>query len=644
LRRDKKMESRGEVKVVEKTIVEMRKVIEEKNLDIDTVWERYLAQLPQCGFGLLGLCCKNCNFGPCRIDPFGEGPQVGVCGADADIISARNLLRHIASGSACHSDHGRELALTLLRVGEGKAEGYYIKDENKLKSVAIEFNIPIEGKSKEEIAVELAKKLLSEYGQQEGKLRFTLRAPEKQQKIWEENKIVPRGIDREVVEALARTHMGVDNDYKNLLMHGMRTALADGWGGSMIATEVTDILFKRPKPVRSKVNLGVLKEDEVNIVVHGHVPLLSEMICEAVMSEELQNLAKERGARGINVVGMCCTANEILMRRGIPVAGNMLQQELAVATGVVDLMLVDLQCIMPALSQMSKCFHTKFVCTHPGAKFPGMEYVEFNEEHGLSIAKEIVRGAIENFTNRKKELINIPKESMDLIAGFSTEYIHEMLGGKYRATYRPLNDAIMAGRIRGIAGLVGCTNPKLLSGHSHVIMAKELIKHDVLVVETGCAAIECAKEGLLRPEAAFEYAGRGLREVCEAVGMPPVLHLGSCVDNSRILTACCEIVKEGGVGSSIDELPVAGAALEWYSEKAIAIGWYFVASGALVVFGTPFPTVAAKNVMKFCTEEVEKIVGGRWVFEPDPVKAAHIMIEHINKKREALKLKPMMYE
>ena len=631
-----------ELKTEDVATLETKKFTEE--LGIETIWERYLAQLPQCGFGQLGLCCKNCNFGPCRIDPFGEGPKVGVCGADADVISARNLLRHAAGGSACHSDHGREIAHTLLLVAEGKAKNYEIKDETKLKTVAKEFGIQVDNKPVLQIAKELALKILAEFGQQEGELTFAkTRPPEKQKKIWREHKIMPRGIDREIVEAMARTHMGCDNDYKNLLFHTMKVALADGWGGSMVATELCDILFSSPKPVKSQVNLGVLKENMVNIVVHGHVPLLSEMIVEAAKDKELLELAKKLGAEGINVAGICCTANEILMRKGVPVAGNMLQQELAIATGVVDAMIVDIQCIMPGLKEISKCYHTKLISTHPKGKFVGMEYIEFKEEEAYDIAKEIVKKGVENFVNRKKELIKIPKETKGLIAGFTTEYVHYMLGGKYRSTYRPLNDAIRDGRIRGVAGLVGCNNPKLLSGQSHVILAKELIKKDVLVVETGCAAIECAKSGLLTPEASFEYAGKGLREVCEAVGIPPVLHLGACVDNSRILTACCEIVKEGGVGNSLDELPIAGAALEWYSEKAIAIGWYFVASGALVVFGRPFPVSGSKNVLKFCTEEVEKITGGRWVFEPDPIKAANIMIEHINKKREQLKLKPMMY-
>ncbi|MDO8734315.1 MAG: anaerobic carbon-monoxide dehydrogenase catalytic subunit [Elusimicrobiota bacterium] len=631
----------SELKTYDEATKKLKEIAEEK--EIKTIWERYQEQLPQCGFGLLGLCCKNCNFGPCRIDPFGDGAKEGICGADADTISARNLLRATAAGTSSHSDHGREIVRTLMLVGKGEAEGYQIKDEEKLRRVAKEYGINTDNKPKEKVAVELAEKMYADFGKQEGEITFTNRAPEKQKQIWRKNKLMPRGIDREVVESMSRTHTGADNDYINLLHQTMRCALSDGWGGSMVATELTDILFKSPRPVRAKVNLGVLKEDEVNIVLHGHVPLLSDMVCEAALDSELIKLAKEKGAKGINLTGICCTANEILVRRGIPVAGNMMQQELAITTGAVDLMIVDIQCVMPSLPKVAECFHTKVVCTSPKAKFPGMEYVEFEEEHGLSIAKKLIKMAIENFPNRKKELVNIPKETMDMVAGFTTEYISEMLGGKYRATYRPLNDAIISGRIRGVAGLVGCNNPKLLSGESHIIMAKELIKNDVLVVETGCAALECGKAGLLTPETAYKYAGKGLREICETVGIPPLLHLGSCVDNTRILTACCEMVKEGGIGNSIDELPVAGAALEWYSEKAIAIGWYVVASGVLVVFGTPLHITASKNAVKFVTEDVEKITGGKWAFEPDPLKAAHIMIDHINKKREALKLKPMMY-
>jgi carbon-monoxide dehydrogenase catalytic subunit len=611
------------------------------NCGIETVWERYDAQQPQCGFGILGLCCKNCNLGPCRIDPFGEGASAGTCGASADVISARNLTRHAAAGSACHSDHGREIAHTLYLCGAGRARSYRVKDEEKLKRIACEYGIKIDGRSKEEIAADLGKAMGEDFSKQDAPPVFFKRAPGKQQEIWKKLNIIPQGIDRPVVEAMARTNMGVDNDYQNLMLGTMKTALADGWGGSMIATEASDILFGSPKALRAKVNLGVLKVDEVNIIIHGHVPLLSDVIVTAAQSDEMIKLAQSKGAKGITVAGICCTANEILVRRGVPVAGNFLQQELAISTGAIEAMVVDLQCVMPGLTTVASCFHTKLFSTHQKAKFPGMEHIEFSEERALEVAKEIVKKAVENYPNRDKSQVNIPQESMDLVAGFTAENIFYYLGGRYRATYRPLNDAIISGRLRGVAGVVGCDNPKQQSGASHIQMVKELIKHDVLVVQTGCSALACAKEGLLVPEAAKKYAGRGLQEICQAVGIPPVLHCGSCVDNSRILIACTNMVNEGGIGHGIDELPVAGAAPEWMSEKAIAIGWYFVASGALVVFGTALPVSGSKNVLKYVTEDVEKATGGKWAFESDPIKAAHVMIAHIDKKRAALKLAPV---
>jgi len=583
-------------------------------------------------------------MGPCRIDPFKEGAQVGTCGADCDVISARNLARHIAAGSSCHSDHGREIAHTLLLFGEGKAPSYQVRDVEKLHRIAEECGIDIANKDTKELAVLVAKAMLAEFGKQEEELTFLKRAPKKQQDMWNKLNIAPVGIDRPIVEILSRTHIGVDNDYKNIILGSMKAALADGWGGSMIATEASDILFGSPKAIRSKVNLGVLKEDEVNIIIHGHVPLLSDVIVTASQENDMLKLAKEHGAKGITLAGMCCTANEILMRRGVLVAGSFLQQELSISTGAVEAMVVDLQCIMPGLTKVASCFHTKLISTHPKAKFPGMEHIEFSEEKAMEIAKEIVKKAILNYPNRDKAKVNIPKESMDLVAGFTPENIFYYLGGKYRATYRPLNDAIISGRIRGVVGVVGCDNPKVQSGNAHVELVKELIKNDILVVQTGCAALACAKDGLLIPEAAEKYAGNGLKEVCKAVGIPPVLHLGSCVDNSRILIACSNMVKEGGIGDGIDELPAAGVAIEWMSEKATAIGQYFVASGALVVLGTPLPVAGSTNVTKYLTSGLEGVCGGKWAFESDIKKATRLIIRHLDKKRNALKLRPAMHK
>jgi carbon-monoxide dehydrogenase catalytic subunit len=432
-----------------------------------------------------------------------------------------------------------------------------------------------------------------------------------------------------------RTHIGVDQDYRNLLKQGVRAALADGWGGSMIATELQDILFGTPAPILGQVNLGVLKRDEVNLVIHGHEPLLSEMIVAAAQEADMIELAKSKGAKGINLAGICCTANEILMRHGVPLAGNFLQQELALVTGAVDAMVVDVQCIMQSLPDIAQCYHTKIITTSPKAKIAGAVHIEFDEHDAMGSAKAIVKTAVENFSNRGSN-VSIPEERTDLIAGFSHETINYLLGGMFRASYRPLNDNIINGRIRGVAGVVGCNNPRVTHDEGHVAMIKELIKNDVLVIQTGCSAMAAAKAGLMVPEAAVKYAGEGLASVCEAVGIPPVLHLGSCVDNSRILMEATAMVKDGGLGDDISELPVAGAAPEWMSEKAISIGQYFVASGVFTVFGVTWPTLGSDEVTNFLFKDFEKMYGGMWAFEPDPIKGAQMMIAHIDKKRKAL--------
>jgi carbon-monoxide dehydrogenase catalytic subunit len=398
-----------------------------------------------------------------------------------------------------------------------------------------------------------------------------------------------------------------------------------------------------PNPRRSEANLGVLKEETVNILVHGHEPSLSDMLALVSQDPKLVEKARQKGADGITLAGICCTANEILMRHGIPLAGSFLQQELALMTGAVDLMTVDVQCVMPSLHKVAQCFHTKLVTTSPKAKIEGVEHIEFHEEQAVSIATSIIDTAIENYARRQPHGVQIPKQKEPLVAGFTTESVNDFLGGRYRATYRPLNDAIISGRLRGAAGVIGCSNPNTAYEVGHIQMVKELIKNDVLVVTTGCNAVSCGKHGLLRPEAAFEYGGQGIQEVISAVGIPPVLHMGACVDNSRILRVLTNIVMEGGLGNDLSDLPVAGAAPEWMSEKAVAIGFYVVASGLYTMIGHPLPITGSRKLVKYLTEEIEKETGGKWAFEKDPILAAHKMIDHIDKKRKELKLKPPMY-
>jgi len=618
------------------------KMIEKAARDgVNTAFDRAEAMKP-CPIGLDGSCCKNCGMGPCRV-PLAKGKKEtpeekrkrrGVCGATVETIAARNFIRMVAGGAAAHSDHGRGVTELFLAVARGEAPGYEIRDEQKLLQVALDWGIEIGNRTNQEIAIDIGEKALNEFGKQEGELLFLRRAPLKRQELWRKLGVTPRGIDREIVEIMHRTHMGVDQDYRNLLKQGVRAALADGWGGSMIATELQDILFGTPAPVLGKINLGVLKKDEVNIIIHGHEPLLSEMIVAVAQEPKMIELAKSKGANGINLAGICCTANEILMRHGVPLAGNFLQQELALVTGAVEAMVVDVQCIMQSLPDIAQCYHTRIITTSPKAKILGALHIEFDEHNAIESARAIVRMAIENFPNRGKN-VDIPSERTDLIAGFSHETINYLLGGLFRASYRPLNDNIINGRIRGVAGVVGCNNPRVTHDAIHVAMVKELIKNDVLVLQTGCGAMASAKAELMVPEAA-KYAGEGLASVCEAVGIPPVLHMGSCVDNSRILMAATAMVKDGGLGDDISDLPVAGAAPEWYSEKAISIGQYFVASGVFTVFGVTWPTLGSEDVTKLLFHDFEEMYGGMWAFEPDPVKAAHLMIAHIDKKRKAL--------
>jgi carbon-monoxide dehydrogenase catalytic subunit len=598
---------------------------------IETVWDRYQRQLPQCGFCELGLSCRNCAMGPCRIDPFGEGPQKGVCGADADIIVTRNLCRMIAAGAASHSDHGRDLVEVLEKLGEGKAPGYSLKNLEKLKRLAMEFGLDPEGKSSEALAMELAFSMQEEYGTRKASLELLKRAPRNRREIWAGLQMMPRGIDREVSEMMHRTHMGVDNDWRSLLLQGARCALADGWGGSLIATEVSDIIFGVPTPRPSKVNLGVLKEDQVNILVHGHNPVVSEMVSLAVEDPELLELARKVGAAGINLAGLCCTGNELMMRKGIPMAGNHLMTELVIMTGAVEMILVDYQCIMPSLGPISRCFHTKMVSTSDKARFPEMEHVEFHPGDAASKAKELVKSAILNFPNRVKERVLIPVAPIECWTGFSVESILQALGG----SPEPLIDAIKVGKIKGAVGVVGCNNPKIKHDYGHVTLTKGLIENDILVLDTGCAAVANAKAGLKTPQAA-DLAGQGLREIAKALNIPPVLHVGSCVDNTRILVLVASLANHLGV--DISDLPVAAAAPEWYSEKAVTIAVYAVASGVTTVLGTVPPVLGSKNLTRMLTGDLEGLVGARFHVEPDPKKAVKFIIEHIEKKRKALGL------
>ena len=631
----KKIVSKKEIVTKDVTICESTaQMIEKAKRDgVETAFDR-AANMKACPIGADSACCKHCSMGPCRLNAKAPYDKVGVCGATIDTIMARNFARMVAAGGAAHTDHGMSMLDLFREVVNGKILDYEIKDVQKLESVAQEIGIETEGRSVKEIATDLYNELERTYTQVEGEIPFANRVPAKTLETWRKQGIVPRGAMREIMELMHRSHMGVDQHYENITKQCSRTALADGWGGSMVATEIADILFGTPTPVAVDVDMGCLKEDQVNIIVHGHEPNLFESMLVSVSDPVLVEKAKAAGAKGINLLGMCCSGAEMLSRHGIPHAGNFMSTETVLVTGAVDAMCVDVQCIKQGLVAVADCYNTPLITTNPRCHIEGAEHVEFHEHDPRDCTDTMVLKAINRFGNRTAE-IEIPNNKSTGVHGFSHEYINYMLGGTFRSSYTPLNDNIINGRIRGVAGVVGCTNPRVKQDWVHVELVKELIKNDVLVVQTGCSQIALAKAGLCTPEAAH-LAGSGLKEVCETVGMPPVLGLGSCVDNSRILIACAEMVKTGGLGESIADLPVAGAAPEWMSEKAICIGQYFVASGVFTVFGVTFPIVEETKFHKHLFQGLEEQGMGKWGFTPDPYEMARMMIAHIDAKRKAL--------
>ena len=605
-----------------------------KKVGADAWQYRAAKQTPHCKFGEQGVCCRICAMGPCRITP--KAPR-GICGCDVHGIVGRNYLKFTAGGAATHSDHGREICHTLYCA---KPEGpYKVKDPEKLIRIAKEWGVETEGKDIYDLAHEMAYLGMSEYGKVFGTQNFLKRAPKHTQEIWEREEIAPRAIDREVSCSLHMSHMGCSSLPEALIRQSLRAGLSDGWGGSMAGTEFSDVLFGTPKPIETEANLGVMVAENVNIVVHGHDPSLSEMICEYADDPEMIAYAKEMGAKGITVSGVCCTSNEVAMRRGIPMAGNFLQQENVVLTGACEAIVVDVQCIFPALGPLSKCFHTKFVTTSPIAQMPDADYIRFNAETSGENAKAIVKMAIENFKNRKPELVHIPDMKQKATVGYSVEAIVKTLDGVANSqvdemgTTKPLLECITSGVIRGAVAMVGCNNPKVRPDTAHIELMKKMIANDIIIIASGCSAQAAAKAGLMDKEAK-ELCGAGLKRVCELADIPPVLHMGSCVDISRMMILAAELAKDSGL--NISQLPVVGCAPEWMSEKAVSIGNYVVATGIDTFLGVDPYVSGSDQIAQLLTEGVRDWVEAAYTVEKDIDKLGDAMIARIEEKRTAL--------
>ncbi|WP_425059073.1 Carbon monoxide dehydrogenase 1 [Sporomusa carbonis] len=615
-----------------------------RKVGFDTAWDRYEAQLPQCGFGLLGVCCKLCWKGPCRVNPLGDGPDRGVCGADVHTIVARNLIRGIAAGAAAHSDHGRHIAKTLLEISEGHAPDYTIKDENKLYKAAEKVNVSVQGKSVNQIAKEVAKATLEDFSRQDEGIPcvwLDKTVPASRMEKLSRAGVAPHNIDAVVADIMARTHVGTDADPVNLLLAGLKAALAD-YTGMYLATELSDALFGTPQPVVTAANLGVIKENAVNIAVNGHNPLLSEFICDVAL--ELKDEAVKAGAtEGINIIGVCCTGNEVLMRRGIPTATNYLSQELPMLTGAVDAMVVDVQCIMPSLGKLQECFHTELITTMNSCKIPGAKHIEFHAATAAESARKIVRMGIEAYKRRDPGKVNIPQRSSTVAGGFSAEAIITALEGlDAQDPLKPLVDNIVNGNIQGVTLFAGCNTTKVTQDMAYITIAKELAKKNVLLLATGCGAGAFAKAGLMTMEATESFAGESLKAVLTAIGkaaglsgpLPLVLHMGSCVDNTRAVSLATALANK--IGVDLDKLPVVASAPECMSEKAVAIGTWAVTLGFPTHLGVVPQVLGSSVVTDVLTNKLKDITGGYFIVETDPTAAAAKLYNAIKQRRQEL--------
>jgi carbon-monoxide dehydrogenase catalytic subunit len=604
-----------------------------------TMWDRFDAMQPQCKFGELGVCCTLCFQGPCRINPTGNEPTRGICGATDYTIVSRNLLRRIAAGTAAHSDHGRHIAHTLHALIEGKTDAYSIKSEEKLKLVAKKVGIPTEGKDIMQLAKEVVDLALEDFSRQDEHVPLTwLRTILTQERMDILNRcdVVPYNIDAMVTETMHRTNMGVDADPVPLIFNGVKCAMAD-LAGEAISTDLSDILFGVPKMTVTQSNLGVLKEDQINLAMHGHNPVLSEVIAD--MAEEMEEEAKAAGATGINLVGVCCTGNELLSRRGIPLATNFASQEAVIMTGAVDAMIVDYQCVMPSLGMWAQCYHTQLVSTSNLCRQQGDVHIEFDPTTARQDAKRIIRLAIEAFKNRKPADIEIPQFTETIVVGFSVEQIEEILKEQSDDPYQYVVDTLKDGKIKGFAVMAGCNNLKTCQDEAHIVLAENFLKNDIMILATGCAAGALVRAGFTSSKATQEKAGDGLKEFLTALGkgighedpLPPVWHMGSCVDNSRIQLFMTTLANKMGV--DIKDLPIVASAPEDMSEKATAIGTWLIATGWPVHVGI-FPFIhGSPLVVQIAEHTARDVYGGFFIFETDPHEASRRLINVIKHRR-----------
>ncbi|WP_432617848.1 anaerobic carbon-monoxide dehydrogenase catalytic subunit [Butyricicoccus sp.] len=602
-----------------------------EQIGIDTAFDRFDAQQPQCSFGLAGVCCKICNMGPCKITP--KSPK-GVCGADADLIVARNLLRSAAAGASQHGMHAREVILSLKWAAEGRLN-IPIMGQQKIRDTAKSFGIKTEHRQIKHIASDLADALLEDMSRTVPAEHRTIKAcaPAERQEVWKDLDIIPISAYHEVFEAFHKSGCGTDGDWKSIMQQFLRCGLSFTFSGVVGASIATDSLFGVGDRVTSKVNIGALKKGYVNIAVHGHLPTLVSQIVAVGQEEKFVELAKSKGAKGIQFYGICCSGLAAMYRYGgvIPLS-NAVSAELVLGTGALDLWVADVQDVFPSIMEVAKCFKTTVVTTSESARLPGAERFEYDHHHSnieqtRELAEKIVMRAIESFEERRGIPVYIPPYEVDAEVGFSVEYVCKRFG-----SMQPLADALREGKILGIVNMVGCSNPKVLYEKATVDVADVLLKNNVLILTNGCAAFPLMKLGYCNVSA-LDKVGDSMREFL-APDLPPVWHVGECIDNTRSTGIFAGVA--GASGHKICEMPYAFTSPEWGNEKGLDAALGFRLMGINSYHCVEAPIYGSKNVIEFLKEGTKETLGSAMHVDVDPVALGNKIVEDIKAKRRAL--------
>lgn len=599
---------------------------------------------PQCPFGIGGSCCRICYMGPCRVSDTPHGMDRGVCGATPGTVAARNLYREIAAGAASHADHAREIASVLDEIADGGLSEYDIQEPEKLRVIAADLGLDATG-DVDAVAKRVAGAAIEDFQDGGDTLNWLSRMPGEQREHLAEQGIRPLpSADKEIARAMHRTTQGNDADPAHLLTGAIEAGLTDGYAGLTMGTDLQDVVFGTPQPLQTEADLGTLKEDHVNLAVHGHSPVLSEMIVK--YASELEAEARAAGAEGVNVVGICCTGNELSERRGVPLAAHSSQAELAVTTGALDAMVADIQCIWPGIGDVIECHHTRLITTVDYVRIPGAEHVDFDPETADEDAREIVRRSIEAFADRRGRQdyeVEIPDRRTEAMVGVSDDFVLSVLeAANPESPSQPIVDAMAAGDLKGIVGIVGCPNPKMRTADMTERLIEHLLANDVLPVVTGCIGHVTAQAGLLDPAMTDDLASDGLASVLHDLGeaagldgpLPPVWHMGSCVDNSRIGNVVRAIAEDADVPTR--HLPVAASAPELIAEKAVSIGTWALALGLPLHTAPTLHMDHSEEVTRIMTEDLKDITGGYAIQEEDPEAAAEALEAALAERRDAL--------